>query len=280
MKPAPFDYLRAGTAEEALDALHQAGADARILAGGQSLVPMLNMRLARPALLIDIMRIDTLARIDDRGNALRIGAGVRQLALERHPGLARRQPLLALMLPWLGHVQSRSRGTVCGSVAHADPSAEMPLALVALDGAIHLRNRRRARQVPADQFFTGMMVTARADDELVEAVTFPALRPGTGYAFREVSRRHGDFAIAAIAAVADHAGIRLAVGGVATQPTARNMPLAGLDDALETFAWDLEARDDLHATARYRRELVRRIGRSVAMEAVRDRDARQMREAA
>lgn len=280
MKPAPFDYLRAGTAEQAVDALHQAGADARILAGGQSLVPMLNMRLARPALLIDIMRVDTLARIDDRGDTFRIGAAVRQLALERHPGLARRQPLLALMLPWLGHVQTRSRGTICGSVAHADPSAEMPLALVALQGDIHLRTRRRTRQVPAEQFFTGMMVTARADDELLEAVSFPTVQPATGYAFREVSRRHGDFAIAAIAAVADNSGIRLAVGGVATQPTARHMPFAGLDDALEAFAWDLEARDDLHATARYRRELVRRIGRSVAMEAVRDRDDRQKREAA
>jgi len=280
MKPAPFDYLRAATAEEALDALHQTGTDARILAGGQSLVPMLNMRLARPALLVDIMRVGTLARIDDRGDTLRIGAGVRQLALERHSGLAQRQPLLALMLPWLGHLQSRSRGTVCGSVAHADPSAEMPLALVALQGAVHLRTRRRARQVPAGQFFTGMMVTDRADDELVEAVSFPTIRPGAGYAFREVSRRHGDFAIAAIAAVADHSGVRIAVGGVATQPTARQIPLADLDEALEAFAWELDARDDLHATARYRRELVRRIGRAVATEAMRDRDARLMKEAA
>ena len=281
MKPAPFDYLRAGTVAEALDALHKVGADARILAGGQSLVPMLNMRLARPAMLVDIMRIETLARIEDRGDSLRIGAGVRQLALERHDGLVHRQPLLALMLPWLGHVQTRSRGTVCGSVAHADPSAEMPLALVALEGTIHLRSRRRVRQVPAVEFFTGMMATARADDELLEAVSMPAIRPGHGYAFREVSRRHGDFAIAAFAAIADGDGIRLAVGGVAAQPTGRRMPLPGpaLDDALETLAWDLDARDDIHASARYRRELVRRIGRAVALAAVADRSARQTKDA-
>lgn len=287
MKPAPFDYLRAGSAEEALDALRRGGDEARVLAGGQSLLPMLNMRLARPALLVDIMRVDSLRRVEERGGHLLVGAGVRQMELERRPELAQRQPLLALVLPWLGHAQTRSRGTVCGSVAHADPSAEMPLALVALGGEVHLRARRRARRVPAEAFFTGMMVTARAADELIEAVSFPARRPGAGYAFREVSRRHGDYAIAACAAVADASGLRLAVGGVAAHPVARALPLPGapgddraLDDALDEFAWDLDARDDLHASARYRRELVRRIGREVARSAARDRDARDAKEAA
>ena len=287
MKPAPFDYVRAGSTEEALEALRQGGGEARVLAGGQSLLPMLNMRLARPALLVDIMRVEALRRVEDRGGNLLVGAGVRQMELERRPDLSRQQPLLALMLPWVGHVQTRSRGTVCGSVAHADPSAEMPLALVALGGEVHLRTRRRARRVPAEGFFTGMMVTARAEDELVEAVAFPARRPGTGYAFREVSRRHGDYAIAACAAVANAAGLRLAVGGIAAHSMARSLPLPGtpsgdsaLDDALDEFAWDLDARDDLHASARYRRELVRRIGREVARLAVRDRNTRTRKEAA
>lgn len=274
MKPAAFDYVRAERAAEALDVLHAEGANARVLAGGQSLLPMLNMRLAKPAVLVDIMAVAEWRRVDDDGSHLRIGAAVRQVEIEQRADLARRQPLLAAALPWVGHAQTRSRGTVCGSVAHADPSAELPLVLVALDGRIHLRSRRRARQIPASEFFTGMMATARDDDEIIEAVSLPAARLGTGYAFREVARRHGDFAIIACAAVVGENGTRLAVGGVADRPVARDLPAAGspeLPDALNQFAWDLDARDDLHATARYRRELVRRIGRAVIEEAQRCR---------
>jgi len=281
MKPAPFAYTRPGNVAEALDALHQSGGEARVIAGGQSLVPMLNMRLARPALLVDIMQIEALRRVEDRGGLLTIGAGVRQRALETRADLPQRQPLLAMVLPSLGHLQTRSRGTVCGSVAHADPSAELPLALVALEGTVHLRSARKRRQVAAEAFFTGMMATARTDDELIEAVSVPVAQPGLGYAFREISRRHGDYAIAGFAAVAGESGVRLAVGGVASSPQARRMPAdAGLDDALDSFAWDLDARDDLHASARYRRELVRRIGREVVREAVRDRDLRRTRQEA
>ncbi|MEJ8571465.1 FAD binding domain-containing protein [Microbaculum marinum] len=275
MKPAPFDYVRAGSLEEALEALAGAGADARIVAGGQSLLPMLNMRLARPGVLVDIMRLANLRRIEERGGEIVIGAGVRQAELEAWPRLADTLPLVAAMLPLLGHVQTRSRGTVCGSIAHADPSAELPLALVALGGAVHLRSQRARRRVAAGDFFAGMMATDMADDEMIEAVSFPAARPGTGHAFREVARRHGDFAIVACAAVVDGTVARLAVGGVADRPVVRAMPMpdeAGLDDALNEFAWDLDARDDVHATARYRRDLVRAIGRQVLEEAARCRD--------
>ncbi len=274
MKPAAFDYVRAESAAEALEVLYAEGANARVLAGGQSLLPMLNMRLARPAVLVDIMAVAEWRQVDDDGSRLRIAAAVRQVDIERRADLGRRQPLLAAALPWVGHAQTRSRGTVCGSVAHADPSAELPLVLVALDGRVHLRSRRRARQVPASEFFTGMMATARTDDEIIEAVSLPAAKPGTGYAFREVARRHGDFAIIACAAVVDQSGARLAVGGVADRPVARDLPAPGspgLPDALNQFAWDLDARDDLHATARYRREMVRRIGREVIEEAQRCR---------
>lgn len=270
MKPAAFDYVRAASAGEALEVLHQEGAGARVLAGGQSLLPMLNMRLAKPGVLVDIMAVEEWRRVTDDGKALRIGAAVRQVELERRTDLKQRQPLLAAALPWVGHVQTRSRGTVCGSVAHADPSAELPLVLVALEGTVHLRSRRRARQVRAAEFFTGMMATMRRDDEIVEAVALPAATPDTGYSFREVARRHGDFAIIACAAVVNGKGARLAVGGVADRPMARELPAAGspdLPDALDRFAWELGARDDLHATARYRRELVRRIGRQVIEEA-------------
>jgi 2-furoyl-CoA dehydrogenase FAD binding subunit len=270
MKPAPFDYLRAASSDEALAILHQAGGDARVVAGGQSLLPMLNMRLARPQVLVDIMHVPEWQHVEDSGPTLRIGAAVRQITVERRPGLARRLPLLAAAMPWLGHPQTRARGTVCGSVAHADPSAELPLVLVALGGTIHLRSRRHRRDVPAAEFFTGMMATVRRDDELIEAVSLPTARPGCGYAFREIARRHGDFAIVGCAAVADASSVRLAVAGVADRPTAIELPAdpARWDDALDAFAWDLEARDDVHASARYRRELVRRVGRGIMDEAL------------
>ena len=220
------------------------------------------------------MRIPELSRIESAGDTLRVGAAVRQHTLERQVDLAARQPLLAAALPWIGHAQTRSRGTVCGSVAHADPSAELPLVLLALGGDVELRSRQKSRRVPAEQFFTGMMTTDRRDDELIEAVRFPAARAGTGYAFREIGRRHGDFAIVACAAVVDARTARLAIGGVADRPTARELPLPGdpaLDEALDAFAWDLDARDDLHATAVYRRQLVRRLGRRTLEEAARCR---------
>ena len=272
MKPAAFDYVRAGDLSEALDALARHGADARIIAGGQSLLPMLNMRLAKPAVLIDIMDIAGLDRVEREGDLIVVPAGVRQAALMKRPGLADEQPLLAAALPWLGHYQTRARGTVCGSAAHADPSAEIPLCLVALDGEVRLRSRRRRRSVRAADFFGAMMVTDKADDELIEAVAFPAAMAGTGYAFREVARRHGDFAIVGCAAVVKRHAIHLAVAGVADKPQRRSFPpLQGsaLTDALNAFAWDLEARDDFHATARLRRDLVRSLGLSTIEEAQR-----------
>jgi 2-furoyl-CoA dehydrogenase FAD binding subunit len=270
MKPASFDYIRAESLDEALASLRERGGEARILAGGQSLLPMLNMRLARPAVVIDIMRIAALGVIAAERDAIVIPAGVRQAAMLSRPGLADELPLLAAALPWVGHYQTRARGTLCGSVAHADPSAEIPLCLVALEGEVRLRAKRKKRTVSAAAFFTGMMVTDKTDDELIEAIVCPKRRPGTGYAFAEVGRRHGDFAIVACAAVVDAKRMRLAVGGVADHPTARDFPLldgTALDDALNAFAWELGGGDDLHATARYRRDLVRKLGRKVLEEA-------------
>jgi 2-furoyl-CoA dehydrogenase FAD binding subunit len=270
MKPAPFDYVRAESIAEAHDVLSQNGGDARVLAGGQTLIPMLSMRLARPKVLIDIMAIGALASVDTGSGQLRIGAAVRQAQLMARPDLGETQPLLALALPWVGHAQTRSRGTLCGSVAHADPSAEIPLVLVALDGEVELSARRRRRTVPASEFFTGMMSTDRREDEMIEAIRIPTRAAATGYAFREFGRRHGDFAIVACAAVASPRGARLAVGGVADLPTARDfgdLAGAGLDGALQQFAFDLEARDDLHASGSYRRALVCSLGREVIEEA-------------
>jgi 2-furoyl-CoA dehydrogenase FAD binding subunit len=267
MKPAAFDFVRAETLDEVLAVLAKEGGDARIIAGGQSLMAMLNTRLAKPKVLIDIMRLNELDRIEDKGGIVKVGAGVRQRTLLNWPHLSERIPLVSLALPWTGHMQTRSRGTICGSIAHADPSAEMPLVLLALRGEVHLRTARKHRKVVAADFFTGRMSTARADDEIIEAVSFPA---GTGRcAFREIARRHGDFAIVGCAAVATSDGVRFAVGGVADVAAARDWPRldgSALDDALNGFAHELDARDDVHATARYRRDLVRLIGRDLIQE--------------
>jgi 2-furoyl-CoA dehydrogenase FAD binding subunit len=268
MKPAAFDYVRAESLDEALDVLRNEGSDARIIAGGQSLMPMLNMRLAKPRVLVDIMGLEELRRIEPRQGKITVGAAVRQAELLEWPSLARDLKLLSLALPWTGHVQTRSRGTICGSVAHADPSAETPLTLLALGGDIVLRSAKKRRRVAARDFFLGVMATDHDDDELIEAVEFPATG-GQRCAFREVARRHGDFAIVACAAVATERGVRLAVGGVADMPVAREFDAlkgSALDDALNAFAWDLDARDDFHATARYRRDLVRMIGRDLIAE--------------
>lgn len=274
MKPAAFDYQRADTAETAVAALNELGEDARILAGGQSLMAVLNMRLAQPQRLVDISRSASLAevRIDDHW--LHIGAAATQASIERRPRLAHELPLLALALPHISHFQIRNRGTVVGSIAHADPSAELPLCLLALEGEVVLRSAKRRRVVKAAEFFTGMLMTARTPAELLEAVRFPLAARGTGYGFEEFSIRHGDFAICAVAAVADAHRVRIAVGGVADRPVARDFPvLAGsaLDDALNELAWSLDARDEPQASAALRRQLVRRLGRLATDQALQSR---------
>ena len=270
MKPAPFDYLRPDDEEEALEALADAGDDARLLAGGQTLMPMLNMRLVEPSVLIDVSRLAGRAEISDDGEVIEVGASVTQAGLEAWPALDRRAPLLAQALPLLGHVQTRSRGTVCGSIAFADPSAELPLCLAVLAGDVMLRSHAGTRTLPAAEFQTGMLSTACREDEMVTAARFPTAEPGAGHAFTEFARRHGDFAIVAIAAIARANGIRIGVGGVAEQPVIEEWPaLAGsaLDDALNALAWSLDAADDAHASARYRRELVRNLGKQAVLAA-------------
>ena len=270
MKPSPFDYIRAASTLEALHGLAHAGDDARILAGGLSLVPMLNFRLVEPSVLIDISGIDDLDYIREDDGVVEIGASTRQSALERWDGIAGKLPLVHAAFPHIGHYQTRSRGTVCGSIAHSDPSSELPLCLATLGGEVVLRSAGGERRVAATEFQTGMLTTSKRDDEMVAAVRFPVGEPGRGYAFVEMAQRRGDFAIVALAAAASADRIRLGVGGVADHPTVREWDaLEGnaLDDALNAFAWDLGGYDDVHASARYRRELVRRLGRKVIEEA-------------
>jgi 2-furoyl-CoA dehydrogenase FAD binding subunit len=271
MKPARFDYQRIETAPEAAAVLAEMGDDARILAGGQSLMAVLNMRLARPARLLDISRSSSLAQLHIDGGTLHVGAAVTQATVERRATLAREVPLLALAFPHLAHMQIRNRGTVAGSIAHADPSAELPLVLSALRGEVCLRSARGTRRLPAAEFFTGMLLTARAPDELIEAVRFPMASKGQGHGFEEFSLRHGDFALCAVAVVADARALRVAVGGVADRPVVHEWPLlsgTALDDALNQLAWSLQPRDEPQASAALRRRLVRHLGRRAIDQAL------------
>jgi len=270
MKPAPFDYVRAENAEETVAALGEFGDDARLLAGGQSLVAMLSMRLARPKVVVDIARVGELAYIHRQGAALEVGAAATQADLERFPDLARLCPLLALAVPHIGHMQTRNRGTVCGSIAHADPTSELPLCLAALGGDVVLHSMSGRRMVPAQDFQVGMLATACRADEMVEAVRFPVARPEEGHAFREACIRRGDFALVAIAAIVGGDAIRFAVGGLSDRPEARVWPRlsgAALDDTLNDLAWELGGMSDQHASARHRRDLLRRLGRQAVEEA-------------
>jgi CO/xanthine dehydrogenase FAD-binding subunit len=217
LKPAPFEYAAPRSLEEAVSLL---GEDAAALAGGQSLVPLLNLRLARPALVVDLNGIDSLAGIRAEDSALRIGALTRQCALERSPAVTARWPLLRQAVRFSGHPQTRSRGTVGGSVAHADPAAELPVALLALDAVFHLRSASGARTVAASEFFLGPLTTVREPGELLVEIEVPALAAGAATAFVEHARTHGDFATAGAAVVlgAD-GGAAIAVLGIGGTPT-------------------------------------------------------------
>lgn len=268
MKPAAFDYVRLDTQAQACELLQRYGDDARILAGGQSLITVLNMRLAAPAVLLDVSRCEPLNYVRVDKGWLEVGAAATQASVEWRKDLASEIPLLAHAFPYISHFQIRNRGTVCGSVAHADPSAELPLCLATLRGDVVLASSRGQRVVAAQDFFQGMLTTARESDELIAAVRYPLARNGEGYAFDEFALRHGDFAVASCAAVVGSDFIRLGVGGVADRPSVIQWPrLDGvqLEQAINDFAWSLHAQDDAHASAAYRRQLVRRLAqRSIA----------------
>jgi 2-furoyl-CoA dehydrogenase FAD binding subunit len=268
MKPRPFDYARPDTADEALALLAEHGDEARILAGGQSLMAMMNLRLADPVMLIDIARIAELGHIRDLGAKIEVGAAVTQNTLLAWPDLKKKLPLLAAALPFVGHFQTRNKGTVCGSIAHADPSSEIPLSLAVLEGEVVLRGKRGERVLKAKDFQLDMLTTAREGDELIVAVRFPV--HGRGVAFREAARRHGDFAMVAVAALVDGKGnARLGVGGMAGTPVMRMIANGGAKDAVEKLASELEDYEDLHASAELRRDILRNMAPLVIAEAQR-----------
>jgi 2-furoyl-CoA dehydrogenase FAD binding subunit len=261
MKPAAFDYVRPQSRREVLQLLAESGGEGRIIAGGQSLMAVLNMRLAQPRLLIDISGLEDLHYLREQNGQLAVGAAVRQSDLLRWPSLAAKLPLLAQALPHIGHFQTRNRGTVCGSIAHADPSAELPLCLALLGGEVVLESGKGQRVVAAADFFQGMLMTARRDDELVVETRFPLAGPGEVFGFTEIAMRHGDFAIVALALLVRGDEVRLGVGGVADRPVVTALRRGPeLPERLNELAWELGAEDDQHASAAYRRQMVRELG--------------------
>jgi CO/xanthine dehydrogenase FAD-binding subunit len=272
LKSPPFEYARATSIEEACELLSQHGDAAKIIAGGQSLVPMMAFRLLRPSCLIDINEIAALKFVALEADAVRMGAGTRQCVVARDETLAARVPLLRQALAFVGHAQTRNRGTIGGSLVHADPSAELPLVAQILDARLVLRAKSGTRTLPASAFFAGPMMTNIRADECLEEIQWPVWRERrTGSAFTEISRRHGDFAIAAAAAqiAVDDGGnctrVTFGVGGAAPTPIAfpelARSPVGSMLDKVKARALaqeaaaTLEPDSDIHASAAYRRHL-------------------------
>ena len=273
MKPPVFDYVAPDSEEAALEALAEHGYSSKILAGGQSLIPLLNFRLAQPSILIDLNRISELDYIrptDDGG--LRIGALTRQSALERDPLVAERAPLLAETVPYVAHPQIRNRGTVGGSLAHADPAAELPVVAVASRARFRIRKRGAERTVEAGNFYLGLMTTDLAADEILVEMELPPPAPRTGTSFQEFSRRHGDFALMGVAAVItlDESGgcqearlvylsageIPLAAPRAAAVLLAQGLSESSIAEAATVAAEkEIEPFGDIHGSEAYKRHL-------------------------
>ena len=284
MKPAPFDYYRPRSVDEALALLAEHAGDAKPLAGGQSLIPAMNFRLATPAVLVDLNGLDELAYIKDADGAVRIGGMTRQRAVERSALISRELPLVAETMPFIAHAAIRNRGTVGGSLAHADPAAELPAVMLALDARFELRGSKGSRSVSAGDFFTGLFSTAVEPGELLTEVAVAKMPKRTGVAFQEVSRRHGDFALVGVAAsvTLDDSGTcaraRIALLSVGDRPMLAEQAarmLVGLAPSPEAMnaaaeaaaTTDIDPSSDIHASARYRRQLARVLTRRVLEKA-------------
>jgi len=270
MKPPAFEYVAVASTDEAVAELAAHGDEAKLLAGGQSLIPILNLRLAAPGRLVDLNRVTALASIEERAGGVAVGAMTRQRAVERSALVAGRVPLLADALPWVGHSAIRNRGTLGGSLAHADPAAELPAVATCLDARLTVRGARGARTIGAREFFKGYLTTALAPTELLTEVWFPSLPPGSGAAWIELARRHGDYALVGVAAVVtlDGAIVRearlalIGVDAVPVRPAAAERLLAGaplsaesMGAAAESVRRHIEPHGDVHAPAAYRRHL-------------------------
>lgn len=271
MKPSPFSWSAPSSLDEALAVLAEVGGDGKVLAGGQSLLPLLSMRLAAPAYLVDINKLGELAYVEAHPDRVTVGALARHADLERNDAAHRVQPLLRRALRLVAHPVIRNRGTTVGSIAHADPSGEMTAVLALTGGTVRVASASGRRELAAADFFTGPLESALRPGELAESVTFPAFPDGSGSAFLEVARRHGDYAVCGLAAVVGVTGgavslARAAYISVSPTPLVLDLTDAvrGADPATADWAAagdrageQVDPEADIHATADYRRHLVR-----------------------
>jgi aerobic carbon-monoxide dehydrogenase medium subunit len=270
VKPAKFEYHAPASVDEALAILERYDGEARLLAGGQSLVPMMNFRLAQPRAIVDLNRIPELAFVDEEGEAVRIGSMPRQRRLEFEPLVAAKLPLLREALRWVGHLPTRSRGTIGGSIAHADPSAEIPMVLQALEGEIVAHGPQGERRIATQDLFDAALTTSLGPLEIITEVRFPAMPAQAGYAVEEFARRKGDFAIAAVAVMLVRDGerctkARLATAGVGPASIRlrdaeavlehRGLGEAAIEEAGDKAAAQVDPVSDLNGSAEYRRHL-------------------------
>lgn len=270
MKPAAFDYVRAESVQDAVEALAQTGGDGKIIAGGQSLMPMMNFRLVKPSVLVDINRIPGLDRIELRGSRISIGSLVRHRITASDPIIAENVPILHHAMKHVAHLTVRNRGTFCGSLCHADPAAEMPMMAQLLNAKIHIVSKTGGRSLDAKDFFVGSLVTALEPDDLVTGVEIDSLAPGIGWGFEEFARRHGDYALAAVAVTMSKSNgaasdVRVAVMGVGEMAMrvgqvealieGQHLNDSLLDDAIGKLRDVIEPNSDIHASADYRRHL-------------------------
>ena len=270
MKPASFDYARAASVAHAVQLLSEAGGDAKIIAGGQSLMPMMNFRLVKPSLLVDINYIPGIDSIDRVGDKLRIGALVRHRMTAENNDIATSIPILHSAMKHVAHLTVRNRGTFCGSVCHADPAAEMPMMTLLLNGVVNAASVRGERAISAHAFFAGSLMTVLEADELVTSIDIDTLPEGVGWGFEEFSRRHGDYALAAVAVTMVASGgvardVRVGIMGVGETP----MRLPALEEMIEGNAVNerlkhelikclgetITPNSDLHGSSEYRRHL-------------------------
>jgi len=289
MKPAPFKYIAAASLEHALSLKEEHGDEAKFLAGGQSLIPAMNFRLARPAVVIDINEIEALAGIRAQAGAVRVGSLTRYRALQRDEVFARQFPLIGEALPHIAHPQIRNRGTIGGNLSHADPASELPAIALALRARFHVRSAKRERWIEAADFFTGALTTDLQPDEMLVEIEWPSPKPRSGSCFMEIARRRGDFAIAGVAAMVTLdkrdkcREIRLALCGVGETPVDASAAADGLIgqspgeqaicDAAAVLQGMVEPAGNVHATADYQRHVAGVLAEralTTAFERVRD----------
>lgn len=282
MKPAPFDYVRAESVQHAVETLADAGGDGKVIAGGQSLMPMMNFRLVKPSVLVDINRIPGLDRIEQRGNRLALGALVRHRMTAEHPLIARHVPVLHHAMKHVAHLTVRNRGTFCGSVCHADPAAEMPMMTLLLNGTIRVSSPRGTREVAAEEFFLSSLVTCLEPDDVVTEIEIDALPADAGWGFEEFARRHGDYALAAVAVTMTRTdGVvsnpRIALMGVGEMPMrmsglealidGRELSGGLIEELVSALRDEITPNSDLNGSAEYRRHLASALMRRAVADA-------------